>query len=98
MVVSYEIENFLSSWSANNQQPRVDFTILGEPRVQNGWKARWKGLQYPRIYNPKAKDKASLRIVLREALLEVISPPTSLSRYPCGATRPKASTKRTWTI
>jgi hypothetical protein len=75
MVVNYKIENFLSSWSDDDMKPRVDFTILGEPGVQNGWKIRWKGLRFPRIYDPRSRDKASLRIALMEEMLEEIFPP-----------------------
>jgi hypothetical protein len=52
MVVNYKIKNFLSSWSADDQQPRVDFTILGSPESRM--------LRHPRIYDPKARDKVYL--------------------------------------
>lgn len=94
MVLNYNIENFLSSWADDDMKPRVDFTILGEPGVQNGWKIRWKGLRFPRIYDPRSRDKASLRIALREEMLEEIFPPNTplkvtVSYYQSGGVREK---------
>ena len=65
------VEAFLASWEEGNESSgRIDFTVLGEPRVQNGWKVRWRGLRVPVIYDPCSRPKTDLRAAIRRAMLE----------------------------
>jgi Holliday junction resolvase RusA-like endonuclease len=72
------VENLMISWT-NGSTGRVDFTILGEPRVQNGWRVRWRGVPFPRVYDPRAREKTLLRKEVKRALVEGgddLPPPT----------------------
>ena len=65
------VEAFLASWEERDDRTaRIDFTVLGEPRVQNGWKVRWRGLRVPVIYDPCSRRKTDLRAAIRTAMLE----------------------------
>ena len=48
----------------------IQFNLEGEPGVQNGWKLAWKGLPFPKIYDPESRNKRVLKNKLAAALLE----------------------------
>ena len=49
----------------------LDFTILGEPTVQNGWRLKYRGLLAPIMYDPLSKEKRKLRGKVTTVLAEV---------------------------
>jgi Holliday junction resolvase RusA-like endonuclease len=64
----FEIADFVASWSGDS--PRIDFVILGEPKAQNGFRVRARGLLIPRIYDPLASEKRHLRQEMTRVLVE----------------------------
>ena len=82
-MVSFTIEYFFPSWTTDETEnfARLDFCLIGEPITQNGWKVKWRGLPFPIIYDPRAREKAALRRALGAAMAEVgITTPTFFPR------------------
>jgi hypothetical protein len=75
-MVVFQLEYLVPSWTTTDTEDfaRLDFCVEGEPKVQNGWKVAWKGLPFPRIYAPRAREKNALRAALKRAMAEVLGP------------------------
>jgi Holliday junction resolvase RusA-like endonuclease len=75
-MASFKIEHFLPIWAIETRtgNARIDFLVLGEPKVHNGWKVKRRGIPYPRIYDPRAREKKALRSALKRAMADAGMP------------------------
>ena len=54
----------------NDGHKSIQFDIMGEAGVQNGWKLAWRGCSRPYIYDPNQKQKQMLQKAVKQAMKE----------------------------